>query len=336
MGFMMPRLQPINPSNPQRTPDQLNPWNPYFRTYGRVYPYGVSSTYEDPALIPNWGHPRAMYSLLGQPISNSNDCSIPFSTYRSNLFSSMSPHSSLVSRPRSANRHIRTPIRSTEPHLTAPNNMISIELSSDDDDLSSESVRALDGSDASSLSNHATRPLEFRGKLLNYVLPSTSERKTPIDPKPFQFGKPKHSSRADSVTSTDSIEAPPLNFCNRLKRTHHVTAPALPANKFFRINNNINCSNRRQLDEQQQSDESFDSNLAVVDLMDVKPTLNRIEENNESNYTDNNNRNQDEASIAPIIIIKREIKNEPNTVSDCSEDENETKVNTFIASIKKE
>lgn len=330
MGFMMPRLQPTHP-NAQRTPDQLNPWNPYFRTYGRVYPYGVSSTYEDPAPVPNWNHSRTMYSLLGQPVSNSNDCSIPFSTYRSNLFSSTSPHSSLVSRPRSANRHMRTPNRPIEQHLVAPNNnLISIELSSDEDDLSSESVRALDGSDASSLSNHAT-------KLLNYVLPSTSDRKTPIDPKPFQFGKPKHSSRTDSVTSTDSIEnsVPPLNFCNRLKRTHHGTAHAAGANKLFRINNNIHCPNRRQLDEQ-QSDESVDSSLAVVDLVDVKPILNRIDENNESNFTvNNNNENQGAASIAPINI-KREVKNEPNTVSDCSEDENETKVNTCFVSIKKE
>lgn len=336
MGFMMPRLQATNPSNAQRTPDQLNPWNPYFRTYGRVYPYGVSSTYEDPAPAPNWSHHRSIYSLLGQPVSNSNDCSIPFSTYRSNLFSSTSPHSSLVSRPRSANRHMRTPNRPTEQHLAVPNNMISIELSSDEDDLSSESVRALDGSDASSLSNHATRPLEIRGKLLNYVLPSTSDRKTPNDPKPFQFGKPKHSSRTDSVTSTDSIEAPPLNFCNRLKRTHHVTAQAAGANKLFRINNNINCSNRPQLDEQ-QSDESVDSSLAVVDLVDVKPILRRIDENNESNCTDNNNQNQDDATvIIKRVNIKREVKNEPNTVSDFSEDENETKVNICFASIKKE
>lgn len=336
MGFMMPHLQATNPTNAQRTPDQLNPWNPYFRTYGRVYPYGVSSTYEDPAPVPHWGHSRAMYSLLGQPVSNSNDCSIPFSTYRSNLFSSTSPHSSLVSRPRSANRHMRTPNRPTEQHLAAPNNMISIELSSDEDDLSSESVRALDGSDASSLSNHATRPLEIRGKLLNYVLPSTSDQKMPIDPKPFQFGKPKHSSRADSVASTESIEVPPLNFCNRLKRAHQVTAQAAGANKLFRINNDINCPNRRQLDEQ-QSDESVDSSLAVVDLREYKPTLNKIEENNDSNCTDNNNQNQnqDGANIVPINI-KREVKNEPNTVSDCSEDEIETKVNTCLASIKKE
>lgn len=323
---MMPRIH-ANPSNTQRTPDQLNPWNPYFRTYGRVYPYGVASPYEEPSLLPNWTHLRTLYSSMGQPVSNGTDGSIPFSTYRSNLYAAASPHSSLVSRPRSSHCRARTPTQPAEHNLAAP--VISIELSSDEDDLSSESIRALDGSDASSLSNHATRPMDLiaRVRALNSFA-STSARKT--EKKPIFLGKPKHSSRADSVTSSDSIDATPLNFSNRLKRSHQPTAQTEAANKVFRIHNNR--PTRRPFNEQ-QSDDSTDSSNVV----EVKLNLNQIGERNaETAYIEPE---QQSNAVQHLRNIKREVKNEPSNMSECSDDEQiETKGNlqSLLTSIKKE
>lgn len=320
MGFMMPRLMPMNTTNTQRTPDQLNPWNPYFRTYGRVYPYNVATTYPEP----EWNHSRTLYSLLGQPASNANECNIPFSTYRSNLYSTASPHSSLVSRPRSTHRHMRTPNRPTERNSVAP--VISIELSSDEDDLSSESVRALDGSDASSVSSHATRPIDMKDRLLNGFA-STSARKT--EPKPIFFDKPKHSSRTDSVTSTESIDVPPLNFSNRLKRARQTTTQGDQTSKVFRINNRP----IRRAFEEPQSDESIDSN----NRPDIKPNLNVIEEieRNADSTCPDDQPDADSDGAQNLVNLKREVKKEPSTMSECSED---TKGNlqSLLISIKKE
>lgn len=220
-----------------------------------------------------------------------------------------------MSRPRSY-RQTRTPHRPNDEQNQSPNRpLISIDISSDeedDDGLSSESVRALDGSDASSVSNHATLPLEAKTRRFN-GLGTTSERVT----SQFFQNKPKITPRTDIIVpSTALINDQRATLCNRLKRVHRTSTEG--TSKFLRTN--INCL---QSFNRSQSDDSSDSIQTADDRVDAKPNLSDIE--NVTRNVDTCPENPLNANVQETrteVNIKREVKNEPtNTYSGSSGDD---------------
>lgn len=339
----------------------LNPWNPYLRSYGRVYPYGLGvSQYENPSQ--NWmvaNEPAQQRPL--QNFQQSRVHLVPsFRDYNTNL-SAMPLGESMrrtLSRPRS-NRsflHYRgTGGHSVNHHDVAEDENNSgysslpvIEISSDDEDEPRVMPVELtmrpnsnNSSSARSSFNHSNKEnILIRQRLATHQSPSS--RRTPAEVKPNIHAQMRRTSSEDSISSSanphhhhhhhghhhphhahQANDASALNLSNRMKRPHRYSPPQSQQNKHYRLEGEHR--NSRQTPETTDS-HSADNESPVQADKKQKPNVNEIDATINSTSASisqpiNNDDDTNHVEQKFKIRIKREFKSETNNTSESADSE---------------
>lgn len=304
-----------------RNSPPLNPWNPYLRSYGRVYPYGLGvRQYENGPR--NW-----MVSMRDEPVrpilpnyQPVNMQSIDYTLPRSSS-PNVTEMRSALNRPRS-NRsflHYRNDGRDlAEPEANLDYSTLPvIEISSEEDEdearsLPIELTRRFDGNNVRSPFNrsHANKENVLNRSRFENAF-TCGLRRTPAESKPIIHAHNRRSSSEESISSTANHQHyhhhmdDVLNLSNRMKRPHR-HSPHVP-NKHCRLNGE--CRHSRRSPETNELHNAVEPN----ETSNRRPNVDEIDNNvnstsaSTSQSIDNTDNNMERKFK---IRIKREFKTE--------------------------
>lgn len=320
-----------------RNSPPLNPWNPYLRSYGRVYPYNIGvNPYENtprnyvvsmrdsspqPRSLPTYP-PRVHVLPSYREYNNPSISSLP-------LGESMRR---TLARPRS-NRsfhHYRHSAHEPDTEDNPRHSSIAvIEISSDDEEDARLTpvgfTRHRDSPRCSSfIRNSANKENMLMRNRQRHVTLSPA-RRTPADVKPNIHAPIRPSSSEDNISSSanhyhgDDTSA--LNLSNRMKRPHRFSPQG--SSKHCRIGSEF----RRNRSHSQETTSSYSAdeleqerqkpNVRELDanINSMNASTSRTIDNGNGNGNGNGNSNNSDNNVEQKfkIRIKREFKKESNT-----------------------
>lgn len=330
--------------SPIRSSPPLNPWNPYLRSYGRVYPYSLGvNQYENAprnyvvAMRENSPQPRFLPTY--QPRLHI----VPsYRDYNSSL-SSLPPGESmrrLLERPRS-NRsfhHYRHSTRETDAeNLTRYSSNAVIEISSDDEDARSTPTRP-----AHHRESPRSLPNSVKMLLCQQIDILSQPQITTAEVKPNIHAHMRTTSSENNISSTanhhhgNDNNTSALNLSNRIKRPHRFSPHS--SSKYCRISNEFRQTRSHSQDTTSSlSGDEFEQvrkkpNIRALDENINSTSASQSIENNENgNGNSNNSDNNIEQKFK--IRIKREFKTESNPTTNTESNETNQENQTSEANV---
>lgn len=306
-----------------RNSPPLNPWNPYLRSYGRMYPYGIGVSQYD--MTPR-NYVMRENAPSQRPLANYQSPFRFMPTFREINPLGIGPiemrREAAPVRPRSnrPSHHYRPREMSTDSESTSGYlGLHVIEISSDEEELqrplAPEFSRRPDsnGTRLSLSRNHANKENILAHSRPENASSSPSHCTAPVEVKPNIHPHIRSASTDDSISSMPSHyqadETLALNLSNRMKRPHRYSPHV--SSKHYRVCNEFHDTNSQSADEMEQARRK--PNVNVIDN-NVIPTSSST-----SQPTDHDDRNHIERKFK--IRIKREFKTEAKCKSESVDSE---------------